>query len=142
MKFPLTVPGEWTEHQCHSGTITKMKISYDDTYLFTVSEDASLYMFKIMDKEGRGLKSKDITFAEEILISKSDLQEKDTAMKELKTRVYELNMENEYQLRLKDMNHHEKTKELTEKFIQEMESLKTKNQVESYLKKLLKFTYV
>ena len=129
MKFPLTVPGEWTEHQCHASTITKMRISYDDGFLFTVGEDACLYTFKIMDKEGRGLKSKDITYAEEILISKSDLQEKDTAMKELKTRVYELNMENEYQLRLKDMNHHEKTKELTEKFIQEMESLKTKNQV-------------
>ena len=50
-------------------------------------------------------------------------------MVELKTRVEELKMENEYQLRLKDMNYNEKIKELTEKFIQEMESLKTKNQV-------------
>lgn len=50
-------------------------------------------------------------------------------MLELKTRVEELKMENEYQLRLKDMNYSEKIKELTEKFIQEMESLKTKNQV-------------
>ena len=50
-------------------------------------------------------------------------------MSELKTRVDELKMENEYQLRLKDMSYNEKIKELTEKFIQEMESLKTKNQV-------------
>ncbi|ELK13105.1 WD repeat-containing protein 65 [Pteropus alecto] len=50
-------------------------------------------------------------------------------MLELKTRVEELKMENEYQLRLKDMNYSEKIKELTDKFIQEMESLKTKNQV-------------
>ena len=50
-------------------------------------------------------------------------------MSELKTRVEELHMENSYQLRLKDMNYNEKIKELTEKFIQEMESLKTKNQV-------------
>ena len=50
-------------------------------------------------------------------------------MTELKTRVEELKMENEYQLRIKDMNYNEKIKELTEKFIQEMESLKTKNQV-------------
>lgn len=49
-------------------------------------------------------------------------------MLELKTRVEELKMENEYQLRLKDMNYNEKMKELTEKFMQEMESLKTKNQ--------------
>ena len=50
-------------------------------------------------------------------------------MLELKTRVEELKMENEYQLRLKDMNYSEKIKELADKFMQEMESLKTKNQV-------------
>ena len=50
-------------------------------------------------------------------------------MSDLKTRVDELKLENDYQLRLKDMNYNEKIKELTEKFIQEMEALKTKNQV-------------
>lgn len=50
-------------------------------------------------------------------------------MQELVQRVEELRMENDYQLRLKDMNYNDKIKELTEKFIQEMESLKTKNQV-------------
>jgi len=49
-------------------------------------------------------------------------------MAELKTRVEELRLENDYQLRLKDMTYNEKIKELTEKFVQEMESLKTKNQ--------------
>lgn len=50
-------------------------------------------------------------------------------MVELNTRVNELKTENQYQLRLKDISYNEKIKELTEKFIQEMESLKTKNQV-------------
>lgn len=50
-------------------------------------------------------------------------------MSDLKTRNDELKLENDYQLRLKDMNYNEKIKELTEKFIQEMEALKTKNQV-------------
>ena len=45
-------------------------------------------------------------------------------MLELKTRVEELKMENEYQLRLKDMNFNEKIKEVTEKFMQEIEALK------------------
>lgn len=52
-----------------------------------------------------------------------------TMMSDLKTRNDELKLENDYQLRLKDMNYNEKIKELTEKFIQEMEALKTKNQV-------------
>lgn len=130
LKYPLTIPGEWQEHQGHGSQITKMKITYDDQFLITVSEDSSIILWKIQDKEGRGIKrEKEVGYAEEILITKSDLEEKNSMMAELKTRVDELKMENGYQLRLKDMNYNEKIKELTEKFIQEMESLKTKNQV-------------
>ena len=52
-------------------------------------------------------------------------------MSELKTRVDELKMENEYQLRLKDMTYGEKIKELTDKFLQEIEALKAKSEVRS-----------
>ena len=54
-----------------------MRMSFDDQYLFTVSEDACLFIFKAIDKEGRGLKrDKEVGYAEEILITKSDLEEK------------------------------------------------------------------
>ena len=54
-----------------------MKISYDDQHLVTVSEDACVMIWKIQDKEGRGLKrDKELSYAEEILITKSDLEEK------------------------------------------------------------------
>ncbi len=54
-----------------------MKITYDDQYLVTVSEDACVMIWKIQDKEGRGLKrDKEVGYAEEILITKSDLEEK------------------------------------------------------------------
>jgi len=49
-----------------------------------------------------------------------------TVIFELKTRVDELKMENAYQLRLRDVSYNEKIKELTEKFVQDMEQLKTK----------------
>uniref|UniRef100_A0A4W3H1C6 Cilia- and flagella-associated protein 57 n=1 Tax=Callorhinchus milii TaxID=7868 RepID=A0A4W3H1C6_CALMI len=134
MKIPLSIQRDWNEYQAHCSLTfnlifsLQMAITYDDQYLLTVSEDACLIIWKIV--EGRGLKrEKEIGYAEEILITKSDLEEKNQLMLELKTRVEELKMENEYQLRLKDMNYNEKIKELTEKFIQEMESLKTKNQV-------------
>lgn len=54
-----------------------MRMSFDDQYLFTVSEDACLFIFKAVDKEGRGIKrDKEVLYAEEILITKSDLEEK------------------------------------------------------------------
>lgn len=50
-------------------------------------------------------------------------------MLELKMCLEELQMENEYQLRLKDMNYNEKMKELSDKFTQQIESLKSHQQV-------------
>eukprot|EP00731_Ephydatia_muelleri_P018745 Em0011g785a len=129
MKFPLTDGGEYQEHTAHSLAVTRMKVSYDDQYLFSVGQDGVLFCFKVTDKDGRGLKKeKDVNFSEEVLVTKSDLEEKNTQMSELKTRVDELKMENEYQLRLKDMNYNEKTKELRDKFVQEIESLQAINE--------------
>uniref|UniRef100_A0A8C9J8Z9 Cilia- and flagella-associated protein 57 n=1 Tax=Panthera tigris altaica TaxID=74533 RepID=A0A8C9J8Z9_PANTA len=124
MKYPLPLQKEFNEYQAHAGPITK------DQCLLTVAEDGCLFTWKVFDKDGRGIKrEREVGFAEEVLITKTDMEEKAQIMLELKTRVEELKMENEYQLRLKDMNYSEKIKELTDKFLQEMESLKTKNQV-------------
>ncbi len=54
-----------------------MVITFDDQFLITVSEDSCLFIWKIIDKEGQGLKrEKELIYAEEILITKSDLEEK------------------------------------------------------------------
>lgn len=54
-----------------------MKISYDDQYMFSVGQDGVLFCFRVMDKDGRGLKKeKDVNFSEEVLVTKSDLEEK------------------------------------------------------------------
>ncbi len=54
-----------------------MRISYDDQFLFSVGQDGSLLALRVTDKDGRGLKrEKDITFAEEVLVMKTDLEEK------------------------------------------------------------------
>ncbi|XP_069843573.1 cilia- and flagella-associated protein 57 isoform X1 [Dipodomys merriami] len=130
MKYPLPVQKEFNEYQAHAGPITKMSLTFDDQFLLTVAEDGCLFTWKVYDKDGRGIKrEREVGFAEEVLVTKTDMEEKAQVMLELKTRVEELKMENEYQLRLKDMNYSEKIKELTDKFFQEMESLKTKNQV-------------
>ncbi|KAG8437072.1 hypothetical protein GDO86_007955 [Hymenochirus boettgeri] len=130
MKYPLSVQKEFNEYQGHAKPITRLVVTFDDQYLISVSEDGCLMLWKISDKESRGLKrDKDIGYAEEVLVTKLDLEEKNQVMLELKTRVKELKMENEYQLRLKDMNYNEKLKELTEKFIQEVEVLKATNQI-------------
>lgn len=52
-------------------------MSYDDQYLFSTGNDGSLFIFRVQDKDARGLKrDRDLSYAEEILITKSDLEEK------------------------------------------------------------------
>lgn len=66
-----------------------MKITYDDQYLVTVSEDACLMTWRVADKEGRGVKhDREIPFAEEILITKSDLEEKVIVLILHNTKIY------------------------------------------------------
>ena len=55
----------------------QMRLACDDQSLFSVGEDGTLVCFTVMDKEGRMLKrDKDVTLAEEVLITRSDLEEK------------------------------------------------------------------
>lgn len=55
----------------------QMAITFDEQYLLTVSEDGCLLTWKIIDKEGRGLKSnRQIIYSEAILVTKLDMEEK------------------------------------------------------------------
>ncbi|KAG9354407.1 hypothetical protein JZ751_001116, partial [Albula glossodonta] len=132
MKYPLPVHKDWIEYQGHSAAITKMIVTFDDLLLLSVSEDGCLLLWKIIDKERHGLKrDKEIYY----ICSPPQLSLRTTAldqnqnMLELKTRVEELKIENQFQLRLKGMDHEKEVKEMTDKFMQEIESLKTKYQV-------------
>ena len=59
-------------------------------------------------------------WSEEVLVTKSDLEEKSQFMGELQSKVDELTLQNEYQLRLKDNNYQDRVKEVTDKFQAEL----------------------
>uniref|UniRef100_A0A8C4V989 Cilia and flagella associated protein 57 n=1 Tax=Falco tinnunculus TaxID=100819 RepID=A0A8C4V989_FALTI len=130
MKYPLPLTRDFNEYQAHAGAVTKMSVTNDDLFLLTASEDGSIFIWKVCDKEGGTLKwEKEVEYAEEVLMMRSDIEEKSRAMLDLQIRVKELQTENYYQLHLKDMYCNEKIKELEENFAQEIGSLKTKHQI-------------
>jgi len=54
-----------------------MSITSDDQFLLTASEDGSIFIWKVYDKEGGILKQeKEVEYAEEVLIMRSDIEEK------------------------------------------------------------------
>ncbi|GLD97629.1 hypothetical protein PINS_up006319 [Pythium insidiosum] len=163
----LAASQSYVEYQCHDLPVTRMRLSFDNQFLFTAGEDGSLCIFETRDlggksggkgggassgsgggggsKEARSISTiggvsldggsnsnapgggngiatnaNGMAFAEEILVTKSDLEEKNRLMHELKTKVDELTLHNEYQLRLKDMNYKEKIKEVSDKFMAEL----------------------
>ncbi|NXV32406.1 CFA57 protein, partial [Rissa tridactyla] len=130
MKYPLPLTKDFNEYQAHAGAVTKMSITNDDLFLLTASEDGSVFIWKVYDKGGGILKwEKEVEYAEEVLIMRSDIEEKSQAMLDLQIRVKELQTEKDYQLCLKDIYCNEKIKELEENFTQEIGSLKTKHQI-------------
>ncbi|XP_071666051.1 cilia- and flagella-associated protein 57 isoform X3 [Patagioenas fasciata] len=130
MKYPLPLMKDFNEYQAHAGAVTKMSITNDDLFLLTASEDGSVFIWKLYDKGGGILKwEKEFDYAEEVLIMRSDIEEKSQALIDLQIRVEELQTENEYQLRLKDMYCNEKIRKLEENFTQEINSLKNKYQI-------------
>eukprot|EP00066_Takifugu_rubripes_P026110 XP_011615376.1 PREDICTED: LOW QUALITY PROTEIN: cilia- and flagella-associated protein 57 [Takifugu rubripes] len=129
IKYPLPIQKEWITYQAHGGPLTKMMVTFDEQFLLTVSEDGCLLMWKLLDKDGRGLKgTRQIVHAEEILVTKADLEETNQNMMEMKLRLEELHMEHEYQLRLKVMSYNEKIRELSDKLTQQTETMETLKQ--------------
>ena len=64
--------------------------------------------------------------AEEILITKSDLEEKTQRMQELLTKVDELTMQSDYQLRLVELNFQDKLKDVNDKYTAELDEARSK----------------
>ncbi|XP_048019038.1 cilia- and flagella-associated protein 57 [Megalobrama amblycephala] len=128
IKYPLQ--NDWLEYQAHAGPVTKMVITFDDQFLLTVSEDSCLFIWKIIDKEGQGLKrEKELIYTEEILVTKLDLEEKNKKILDLSTRVDELQKYNKHQLSLMDINYKNYINELTEKCHQQISSLNAEKEV-------------
>lgn len=69
LRYPFGDHHDYQEHQAHSGPVTKLRISYDDQYLFSTGDDGCLYMFRLTDKEDRAKKGeRSNIFADEVLI--------------------------------------------------------------------------
>jgi WD40 repeat protein len=77
-----------TEVQAHGRGVERMRISFDNNYLFTAGKDGTLIIHDIKDRDPRGgVIKRDfggvLNFSEEILTEKQEMEEFDTAKETL-----------------------------------------------------------
>jgi len=126
-KFPLD--GYYNEFSCHSAPATRIRITFDDYFLFSCSEDGCLFIFDVRKKD-RVVSKRDkenvLPPADEILVTRLFLEEKQTQLLELERQVEELSNQIEFQLRHRESYHKEEMVELEDKYSQEIEQERTK----------------
>merc|ERR1719313_1960678 len=126
-KFPLD--GEYAEYQAHSAPATRLRVTVDDQYLFSTGEDACLFIFDVRKKD-RVISKRDkeatLPFADEIMVTRTFLDEKQAKLTDLERQVEEQRNQIDFQLRHRDSYHKEKMSELEDKYTQEIEQERTK----------------
>eukprot|EP01083_Nonionella_stella_P142379 440406_1 len=120
------VDSEWVEVQAHAQCITRMRISWDDSMLVTASQDGCICIFDIDTRNQQQMDQQQLSWAEEILVSRSDLESKLSQIERLRHNVEDLRLHNECEIRMKEMNYQDKLKKVNDKFEAELDGDKSK----------------
>lgn len=106
------------------GLSTPPSRSNDSSVLFAVSEDGSLSVHDVRDVQAMHQADRErdvLPWAEEVLVTKSDLEEKRRQMAELEARLQDNQVGFDYEKRAKESQMNERVKELTARFTDELE---------------------
>lgn len=123
--FPLD--GDYLEYQAHAAPVTRIRITGDDQYLFSTGEDGCLCIFDVKRKtQAKRDKDGALGIADEILVTRAFLDDKQAAVVDLDRQVEELTSKIEYRLRNRDSTHKEQMAELQEKYGEEIETERRK----------------
>eukprot|EP00933_Yihiella_yeosuensis_P068974 TRINITY_DN7503_c8_g1_i1.p1 TRINITY_DN7503_c8_g1~~TRINITY_DN7503_c8_g1_i1.p1 ORF type:complete len:1191 (-),score=308.81 TRINITY_DN7503_c8_g1_i1:162-3734(-) len=126
-KFPLD--GYYNEFACHSAPATRIRVTFDDYYLFTCAEDGCLFVFDVKKKDrvaSKRDKESVLPPADEILVTRTFLDDKQGQLSELERHVDELTNQIEFQLRHLESYHNEEMVQLDEKYTAEIDQERTK----------------
>ena len=135
--YPVT--GDYLEYTCMGSPLCRLALSPDQGYLVATDEMGCICIFQLKDRSERYQRNISASagdtlgaaseWVDEALVTRAELEDRNQTVLELKTKVDELKLHNEYQLKLKEMNYSERIKEVTDKFAQELEQAKAKFEI-------------
>ncbi|KAK6624808.1 hypothetical protein RUM44_011672 [Polyplax serrata] len=125
VKVPIEERPETSVYKVHSAAITQMKLTMEDKTFITCSETGTICIWDVLNVEGKTIAlDKNFSYFNEILISKTDLEEKLSTIRDLTQRTYELEMEHAYQMRHTETVYKEKLKDIQSTYTQAIDELK------------------
>ena len=104
--------GEYEEIQAHSLPILRIRVNFDDTHIFSAGQDGSLIVYEIKDSKSlKKEKENSLPFAEEILITKAEIEELNHEIESLQKSAKDSEISNKFQY---DMDLQEKNRRIEE----------------------------
>jgi len=148
-RYPLTGECQVPEAKPHHGKITRMRLSRDSAVLFAAGEDGCVSVHDVRDVQSMLVADKErdvLPWAEEVLVTKSDLEERKRQMTESENKLQNDQMDFEYEKRLKETQMHEEVKTRTNRYMEELEKdkdaferlLQEKNELEMQYEQMIK----
>ena len=130
--YPLS--GDCDEYPCMGGQVTRMRLTPDQNFLVVTDDMGCLVVFELKERQERFNRQTNALpdlltvddWSDEVLVTRAELDERSNMISELRTKVEELQLHNEYQLKLKEMHYAEKIKEETDSNMQILEQQKSK----------------
>ncbi|KOX70977.1 WD repeat-containing protein 65 [Melipona quadrifasciata] len=126
VKCPFQEPIHYVTFHIHSADITKIALSYNEQFLISTGMDGSLCIWKLIYPEGKGKIGKELTYTNEVLINKDDLQEKIQTIIDLNVRMRELETEHAYKIRQIEVVHNDKVRDIHQGYFEAIEELRDK----------------
>ena len=120
---------------CTNCAISRISVTNDETFLIIGDDHGCISILELKGRQDRFQRNNPASYldlsispdwSEEILVTRSELEDYRTTSGELHTKVEELKLNNEFQLKLKDSYYSDQIKETTDKFVQELELAKSK----------------
>ncbi|XP_035724749.1 cilia- and flagella-associated protein 57-like [Vespa mandarinia] len=127
LKCPLQLSVEFIDFHIHSSDITKIALSYNEQYLVSTDKDGSLCIWKLYYADGKVITvDKGLIFTNEVLIGKTDLEEKIQMISDLTIRMRELETEHAYRIKQMEGQHNDKMREVHQGYCAAIQELKDK----------------
>jgi WD40 repeat protein len=133
--YTLPLSGDHEDLPCMGGQITRMRLTPDSNFLIVTDDQGCILLCELKERQERFNRTNNSLlpdlltledWSDEILVTRTELDDRANIILELRTKVEELQNAYEYQLKLKEMHYQEKIKEETDSNMQILEQQRTK----------------